>query len=199
MRNILVLVICFFLVPVSCKSPGSGKQDQVCKAETSLIYVDVSQNDSAIFQDLMKWAGNNDISEKQLGEVIIDVAKQFMATPYVPHTLEQDGAEHLVVNFREFDCNTLVENVLALSVTIKGDNPSMNNYLKWLQAIRYRGGVLNQYPSRLHYFIDWMADNEQKGLIAVISNNFGDEAFKAYVNFMSRHADKYPTAFLLNK
>jgi len=31
-----------------------------------------------------------------------------------------------------------------------------------LKLIRYRQGKINGYSSRLHYFTDWLRDNEQK-------------------------------------
>ena len=43
-------------------------------------------------------------------------ARKFLNQPYVAHTLEVGDPEQLVVNTRELDCTTLVENVLALAL-----------------------------------------------------------------------------------
>ena len=43
----------------------------------------------------------------------VAVAKSFVGTPYVAHTLER-SPENLVCNLREFDCYTFVESVLAI-------------------------------------------------------------------------------------
>ena len=45
---------------------------------------------------------------------MLEIGKFFLGTPYVTGTLETEGAEHLVVNLREYDCVTFVENVVAL-------------------------------------------------------------------------------------
>ena len=46
---------------------------------------------------------------------MLEIGKFFLGTPYVAGTLETKGAEHLVVNLREYDCVTFVENVVALA------------------------------------------------------------------------------------
>ena len=47
-------------------------------------------------------------------ERIAELALTFVGTRYVPGTLEAEGPERLVINFRELDCVTFVENVLAI-------------------------------------------------------------------------------------
>ena len=42
-----------------------------------------------------------------------------------------------------------------------------------ITRIRYRGGRLAGYPSRLHYFTDWLLDNERRGLIEIITADLG--------------------------
>ena len=43
-------------------------------------------------------------------------ARKFLGLPYVAHTLEINDDERLVVNTRQLDCTTLVENVTALTL-----------------------------------------------------------------------------------
>ena len=64
-------------------------------------------------------------------------------------------------------------------------------YRDQLTRIRYRGGVLNGYPSRLHYFSEWIADNEASGLVEAISRELGGVADPTPVDFMSTHPDAY--------
>jgi hypothetical protein len=89
------------------------------------------------------------------------------------------------------DCTTFLENVVAISFCIKAGNTSFNDYCSILKMIRYRGGAIDKYPSRLHYFTDWLLDNEHKGLIKIVSNDFGNADFDPTVGFMSRNPDKY--------
>ena len=43
-------------------------------------------------------------------------ARQFLGVPYVAYTLEKFSSERLIVNTRELDCTTLIENVTALTL-----------------------------------------------------------------------------------
>ncbi|WP_352422335.1 N-acetylmuramoyl-L-alanine amidase-like domain-containing protein [Proteiniphilum sp.] len=115
----------------------------------------------------------------------------FLDTPYVPHTLEMPGEEKLVVNLREFDCTTFVESVIALVRTARSDNPDFDTFLNELQCIRYRGGNLQGYTSRLHYTSDWLYDNEKKGLLKNRSAGLGGIREEKTIDFMTTHRDAY--------
>lgn len=115
----------------------------------------------------------------------------FLDTPYVPHTLETTGEERLIVNLREFDCTTFVESVIALARTVRSDNPGFDTFLHELQYIRYRGGNLQGYASRLHYTSDWLYDNEKKGLLRNISGRLGGIREEKTIDFMTTHRDAY--------
>ena len=82
------------------------------------------------------------------GELMVKTARFFLGTPYVAATLEMEP-ERLVVNLREMDCMTLVENVVALTRTIQSENPSFETFCKNLQALRYRNGEIHDYTDRL--------------------------------------------------
>lgn len=47
---------------------------------------------------------------------IIYFARKLKGIPYVAHTLEINKKEKLVINLRQLDCTTYVENVVALSM-----------------------------------------------------------------------------------
>lgn len=144
--------------------------------------------DIIIFEGLMK----KFLEQKKLpiGELVVAIGKSFEGTPYVGQTLEKGIEEKLVVNLREFDCTTFVENCLAFARTVKSDNPSYDNFLQELQRIRYRNGVRDQYPSRLHYFSDWLFNNSEKKIISLPTRS-NTEVFANKVNFMSSHPDSY--------
>ena len=99
---------------------------------------------------------------------MVKVGVCFLGTPYVAHTLENEN-EQLVINLRELDCTTLAENCLAISRAIKSGNHSFEQFASELMGIRYRDRVVSGYPSRLHYFCDWIHTNHQKGLIVDVS------------------------------
>ena len=120
-------------------------------------------------------------------------ARQLLGRPYVAHTLEVNDTEQLVVNVRQLDCTTLVETVSALTLCTHRGERTWASYLKALQQLRYRGGVLNGYTSRLHYFSDWINDKVQMGLVVDIQQP--NPPFTAVqtldINFMSRHSQAY--------
>ena len=120
-------------------------------------------------------------------------ARQFLNIPYVAHTLEVNPAEQLVVNTRQLDCTTLVETVTALTLCAHQGKRSWNDYLTTLRTLRYRKGKLDGYPSRLHYFSDWIADKTAMSIVKEIQSP--NPPFSAVqhinVNYMSTHPDAY--------
>lgn len=126
------------------------------------------------------------------GDTITQVGKTFLGTPYVEKTLEVGDAETLVINLRGLDCTTFVENVLAFSALLRNGNTDFDTFAETLKTIRYRNGELNGYASRLHYFTDWIRNNEQKGLVKDITHGLGGEEMEKTINFMGTHRELYP-------
>ena len=60
-----------------------------------------------------------------------------------------------------------------------------------LQRFRYRDGVIAGYPSRLHYFSDWLADNARKGLLRDITAALGGRSAPKVIDFMTKHRELY--------
>ncbi len=127
------------------------------------------------------------------GAGTLHFARLFIGRPYIAYTLEKNDEEQLVVNTRQLDCTTLVENVVALTLCHAQNRRSYADFCEQLQQIRYRGGIINGYPSRLHYFTDWIIDNSRKGLVKEIQMR--KAPFTAvqtvHVNYMSRHPQSY--------
>lgn len=145
--------------------------------------------DSLIFEDYIKQYGND--KEKPINELMVSTAKYFSGKPYVASTLEIGDKENLVINLREFDCTTLVENCIALSFVIKSDDLSFDNYCQILKNIRYRNGEIDGYISRLHYTSDWIYENQKSGLLKNITLEIGGKVVQKPVNFMSSHSHLY--------
>lgn len=118
-------------------------------------------------------------------------AKKLLGTPYVAGTLEVNAREELVVNLDEVDCTTFVEQVLAMALADKRDERTEEGFRKALMQIRYRDGELDGYPSRLHYFSDWIADNERMGVIEERTPSLSAEKQTLHLNFMSTHPESY--------
>jgi hypothetical protein len=136
---------------------------------------------------------DSSLKDKSISDVIIEVGKSFMATPYVAGTLDKNPhKERLVVYVTGLDCVTFCENALTMSRIIKQGDTSFDNYKKELTKIRYRDGVLDGYPSRLHYFSDWIYDNEAKGIVRDITKEIGGVEYNKTIDFMTTHTDSYP-------
>jgi len=120
-------------------------------------------------------------------------ARLFLGRPYVAHTLEGNDSERLVVNTRQLDCTTLVENVTALTLCVYRHLYTWRDYLNALVQMRYRDGRLDGYTSRLHYFSDWISDNSRKELVVEAQSPV--PPFTAVqtldINYMSRHPEAY--------
>jgi len=131
------------------------------------------------------------LRNKPMGDVVIEIGKSFLGIDYVANLLEQPGAERLVVNLRGLDCVLFCENALVFARCVKKNKMTFDDYKAELQYLRYRGGIIDQYPSRLHYFSDHIYDNEKKGVVKNVTKDIGGAPFRKTVNFMSTHPDSY--------
>jgi hypothetical protein len=131
------------------------------------------------------------LHEKPINEVVVAIAKSFIGTDYAANTLDAPGKEQLVVNLQTLDCVTFYENSLVLARCIKKNKPTFNDYKKELQFVRYRGGVIDGYTSRLHYTSDYFFDNEKKSVLKDVTKEIGGVPFNKKINFMSTHPDLY--------
>jgi hypothetical protein len=154
-------------------------------------FVPAERTDEEIFREAMAWATKQGLAARPVGEAMAAFGEHFIGTPYVGHTLEAPGAEHLVVNLREFDCLTFVENMLALARCTRSGRTTFEDFTKQLTLIRYTGGVIDGYPSRLHYFSDWMSDNGKKGVLRPLTQELHGVAYSKTIDYMSTHTASY--------
>lgn len=152
---------------------------------------ELSTSDSLKLKQLLQIATENNWSQNSLPEIELEVANYFKGSPYVANTLDQDSTEKLIINLQGFDCVTFVENVVALSLTIHSGALTPENYRMNLQTLRYRNGVLDGYASRLHYFTEWLTDNQQKGILEIVSNKIGTADLDTKVDIISRNWQKH--------
>jgi hypothetical protein len=125
---------------------------------------------------------------------VLHYARQFLGKPYVAHTLElYPDDERLVLNTSELDCTTYVDVVAALSSCAQRGEKTFMQYIRQLQRQRYWNGVCDGYPSRIHYFSDWIRDNTRLGLVKEVQQP--NPPFTAVqtvsVGYMTAHPDAY--------
>jgi hypothetical protein len=143
------------------------------------------------FQKLMRMAIARRLSEKPLDVILQTVAEQFLGASYQAGLLDKSDRETLLISLERFDCVLFVETVLALTQNIAAKQESYQDFEKRILNIRYRDGSLQGYCSRLHYFSDWLDNNQKKGNLEILTERLGGIALNKKINFMSRHKNLY--------
>lgn len=125
--------------------------------------------------------------------LVAEFGRRLLDRPYRAGTLEGEP-ETLRVCTEAFDCTTLVETALAAAITVDSRRSSWRDFVYNLRQLRYRGGEINGYGSRLHYVSDWITDNSHRGNLQEVTDRIGVQPNYAIktLDFMSQNRDKYP-------
>jgi len=172
-------------IPVAVLLPSLLLQEKIL---ANTLFIDPNE---LICKEKFDFAISLKLTEKPIDKVIIEIAKSFLGVRYAANTIEAPGQEHLIVDLQTFDCVTFYENSLVLARCIKKNTLTFEDYKRELQFVRYRGGIIDKYPSRLHYTSDYFFDNEKKSVLKNVTEEIGGIPYKKRVNFMSTHADSY--------
>ncbi|MEO5510992.1 MAG: N-acetylmuramoyl-L-alanine amidase-like domain-containing protein [Longimicrobiales bacterium] len=190
-RSTPLLALALVTACAGSSAPSQATSDSAASAAAPVAYtIDSDPQDSVIFEQRMSLSKSQRMDTLPIGEIVVRMGRTFVGAPYIPGSLEAPGTEHLVVNLRSFDCVTFVENSLALARTIR-DHGDYHHFQRELVHIRYRAGRLGEYPSRLHYFSDWIADNERKGIMRNMTRDLGGAADPEPIRFMTSHVPSY--------
>jgi hypothetical protein len=136
-----------------------------------------------------------------LGPGTARVGELATGTPYEPGTLDAylraggspSPTEPLALSLTRFDCVTLVESCLAVArVAGHGGTPSWARFGREIERMRYRAGERRGYASRLHYFSEWIADGERRGLVRDRGAELGGTEDARPLRFMTGHRGSYP-------
>jgi len=97
------------------------------------------------------------------------------------------------VRIDSLDCTTFVETAMALAFTVIEKRSSWRDFVYNLRRIRYRGGEIEGYPSRLHYICDWAVDNKYRGNFSDATGTFPrySEMVRS-IDFMTDNRKLYP-------
>jgi Protein of unknown function (DUF1460) len=151
----------------------------------------ISPADQAQLTQMLHTAQQAKLATQPFGTVVQAIARQYLGARYQAGLLDQSPTERLFISFQKFDCVLFVESMLALARTVV--QPTLSaHFPPQIEVQRYRGGHLKGYCSRLHYFSDWIADNERRGLVRNITLATGGIPFNKPLNFMSQHRSSYP-------
>ncbi len=130
--------------------------------------------------------------DSSVSDIIINVGRHLLGKQYVGGVLDKPAKESLVINLEELDCVTFLESTVALAIVIKERKTGFEDFCNQLKFIRYRNGVQGDYTSRLHYFYEWIVNNQNKGILENITESIGGKPLVKNINFMSRNSSKYP-------
>jgi len=127
-----------------------------------------------------------------ISELIAWTGLRFIGAPYEAETLGREGTEELIINLRAFDCVTFIENVIVLAGLIRAGKTAFQDYAAALERIRYRDGRRNGYPSRLHYFTDWLRNNGRKDIVRDITAEIGGRPFRKPFHALTDRRGDHP-------
>lgn len=146
-----------------------------------------------VFARLLEKADAEHWRALPLGEIVGKVGLELVGTPYVGFTLEHTiDREICTINLLGLDCVTFFESSLAFARMLKSGHRTPEAMLDQVHFTRYRGGVLGDYSSRLHYTMDWFDDNVAKGTVEMLTPKLpGHEVFHCTVDWMTTHPTSY--------
>ena len=145
-----------------------------------------------LFSRIMSQARQSGLHEEPLEKIMRTIGLQFLGQPYSVGLLDESPEEKLVVDLTQFDCVLYVEVVLAMAFGVAAAEYDFSSFRQRLKSIRYRAGDIDGYCSRLHYFTEWITDNQARGHVKDITRASGGVPLDKTLNFMSSHRDSYP-------
>ncbi|MEE3715418.1 N-acetylmuramoyl-L-alanine amidase-like domain-containing protein [Tumidithrix elongata RA019] len=146
----------------------------------------------AKFDRVMQYAIAQKLHQRPMSEIMQAIATQFLDTPYQAGILDRLPQEELVVRLDGFDCVLFIETVLAMARGIAQQDYSHTTFVHQIESLRYRNGQLDGYCSRLHYFSEWISDNQTRSLVKDLTPMLSDVTLPQTLDFMSQHRDRYP-------
>lgn len=145
-----------------------------------------------LFEEVMDYARQRNLHTQPIGKVMQEIGLFFRGKPYVAGMLDVPEEETLICRLDGFDCVTFVETTLALARGVTKEDYSYDTFTRNVEDLRYRNGNLDGYCSRLHYFSDWIHDNELRGSLTNITRQLGGNRYEKRIDFMSTHRTSYP-------
>ena len=168
---------------------GSQTTQQVAQAATmSRMRFHCDSDTTAINRLLMKGYESGLTDANALIEFY---ARQLLGTPYVAHTLEADE-ELLTINIHQLDCLTFIESLYALTRATLNQRYSWRDYAANIENVRYRGGKMGDYSSRIHYISEWIIDNHVRGNLVEITPDLPHADFMVKnIDYMTHNPGQY--------
>ncbi len=180
-------LLLFIVLLMACGSNQTTQQ--VAQAATTTQMRFHCDSDTTVINGLL--AKGNESGIADANALIEFYARQLLGTPYVAHTLEADE-EVLTINIHELDCLTFIESLYALTRATLNHRYSWRDYAANIENVRYRGGTMGDYSSRIHYISEWIIDNHLRGNLVEVTPDLphADYMIKN-IDYMSKNPSQY--------
>lgn len=149
-----------------------------------------AQNNDQNLLKMVRGFDAKNIYERPMGDRITTIGSSFIGEPYATGLLEGEP-EILRYSLDKFDCVTFVETVVSLAKIKRGEKPIDEAFKSNLTKLRYQSEIVS-YPTRRHYFSDWMKAAEKSFFLNQIIDNTISVKSNKTINFMSKHPESYP-------
>lgn len=184
MKQFILLIA---LLMLAC-TPRQASQHQAQAATMAQMRFHCD-GDTTLINDLLRQGYESGI--KDANGLVEFYARKFLGTPYVAHTLEADQ-EVLTINVHELDCLTFIETLYALTRATLAGRYSWRDYAANIENVRYRGGTMGDYSSRIHYISEWIIDNHVRGNLVEVTPDLPHADYMVKnIDYMSRNPHQY--------
>ncbi len=150
----------------------------------------LSPSQAVLLTQWYEQLGASDSSET-FGDFLVRAALLKWHSPYVA-SKEADGPELLKVDLAGFDCVSILDSSLAVARCAWLQEPTEACFVRELVATRYRNGVMGKFPSRLHYFEDWLDNNRARYRLDEEIGLLGGVLLRRRFFYMSEHRHQFP-------
>lgn len=180
-------LLLFIVLLMACGSKQTAQQ--VAQAATTTQMRFHCDSDTTVINGLL--AKGNESGIADANALIEFYARQLLGTPYVAHTLEADE-EVLTINIHELDCLTFIESLYALTRATLNHRYSWRDYAANIENVRYRGGTMGDYSSRIHYISEWIIDNHLRGNLVEVTPDLPHADYMVKnIDYMSKNPSQY--------
>ncbi len=193
-RSLVPLLFAAALLAAGCEPRSDAAPYPPSDTTVALPDSVLSPPDSATarrFASAMAYGQRQRGETESIGGLMQTLGARFEGAPYLEGTLDTVDTETLVVRLDGFDCVTFIESTFAMARGLVAGDTTYAGFARRLAEQRYRDGRLRGYCSRLHYFTEWLADNEARGLVDRLGDTLGGRPLTDSLNFMSTHRSAY--------
>jgi len=185
MKKFLFLIV-IMLMACAPKPVSRQQQAQAATVPQMRFHCD---SDTIVINQLLLQGYESGLSDANA--LVEFYARRLLGTPYVAHTLEGDE-EMLTINIHQLDCLTFIESLYALTRVTLAGRYSWRDYADNIENVRYRGGEMGDYSSRIHYISEWIIDNHVRGNLVEVTPDLPHVDYMVKnIDYMTTHTGSY--------